>query len=217
VDPRIRKEHVEDGERIGRPKEISPEVEQAIIEAVTKNRCGREKSTEILAFDSGISYISVWRILRKHGFKVVKPSWKPGLTEAAKQARYAFAKRFAHWTLEDWKRVIWTDETSVILGHRRGAIRVWRTIEDAHDSTCVRRRWKKASEFMFWGSFSYDKKGPCHIFSTETAKDKKKTEQDLAQLNSERESLCRTKWELETAMEKLNILRNPPDRKPRWN
>jgi len=31
------------------------------------------------------------------------------------------------WSLEDWKKVVWSDETSVILGHRRGGVRVWRT------------------------------------------------------------------------------------------
>ena len=67
------------------------------------------------------------------------------------------------WTLEDWKNVIWTDETSVILSHRHGAVRVWRTKEEQYDQTVIRRRWKKALEFMFWGSFSYDKKGPMHI------------------------------------------------------
>uniref|UniRef100_A0A093UTP7 Uncharacterized protein n=1 Tax=Talaromyces marneffei PM1 TaxID=1077442 RepID=A0A093UTP7_TALMA len=38
-----------------------------------------------------------------------------------KQARLAFALEHQHWTLEDFKNIIWTDETSVVLGHRRGS------------------------------------------------------------------------------------------------
>lgn len=44
-----------------------------------------------------------------------------------KEGRLQFALRYKDCTLEDWKAVIWSDERSVILGHRRGAIRVWRT------------------------------------------------------------------------------------------
>ncbi|OJJ79518.1 uncharacterized protein ASPGLDRAFT_1040611 [Aspergillus glaucus CBS 516.65] len=39
------------------------------------------------------------------------------------------------WTLEDWKNVIFTDETSVALSHRRGGIRIWRTKDEVNDPT----------------------------------------------------------------------------------
>ena len=53
--------------------------------------------------------------------------WKPNLTPAMKEARLAFAVKYKDWTIEDWKRVIWTDETSVVLGQQRGNHWVWRT------------------------------------------------------------------------------------------
>ncbi|KAF7501992.1 hypothetical protein GJ744_001743, partial [Endocarpon pusillum] len=43
-------------------------------------------------------------------------------------------------TLEDWKNVIWSDETSVILGQRRGGIRLWRDPEEAYKKTQKRVR-----------------------------------------------------------------------------
>ena len=39
-------------------------------------------------------------------------------------------------------------------------------------------------EFMFWGSFSYDKKGPCHIWRPETTQEKKTAEKELAEMNT---------------------------------
>lgn len=42
--------------------------------------------------------------------------WKPNLTPTMKEAKLAFAIKYKDWTIEDWKRVIWTDETSVVLG-----------------------------------------------------------------------------------------------------
>ena len=39
-----------------------------------------------------------------------------------KAARYTFCQAYKDWTLEDWKNVIWIDETSVILGHYQGGV-----------------------------------------------------------------------------------------------
>nr|KMM64140.1 hypothetical protein CPAG_00492 [Coccidioides posadasii RMSCC 3488] len=143
-DPQISLSYMEDAPRSGQPKKISTK-EAGIIASVTKSHSGREKSTEILAFEAGISYLSVLQILKKHDFVIAKPTWKPGLTESARKKRLRFCLAHKNWTLEDWKNVIWTDETSVVLGHRREAV------------------YKKSSDFMFWGCFMYKKKGPCHI------------------------------------------------------
>ena len=39
---------------------------------------------------------------------------------------------------------------------------------------------------MFWGSFSYDKIGPCHIWRSETAQEEKAAEKELAEMNAAR-------------------------------
>ena len=121
-DPRILDYYIQDGARSGRPKEIQLEMENAVLDSVRADRAGREKSSEVLAFEQGISSSSVLRILRKHGLSSVKPTRKPGLNSQQRQARLQFCLKHKDWTLEDWKRVIWSDETSVILGQRRGMI-----------------------------------------------------------------------------------------------
>ena len=138
-----------DAPRIGRPKVITEETTSKVLEVVRGNREGREKNAKEIGYLSGISESSALRILRKHKVGKFKPTWKPGLTQAMKDARLKFAREHEHWTLEDWKNVIWSDETSIILGHRRGANRVWRTKEERYNKAVIRRRWKKASEFMF--------------------------------------------------------------------
>ena len=37
---------------------------------------------------------------------------------------------------------------------------------------------------MFWGSFSFDKKGPCHVWEPETPQEKKDHKADLNTRNS---------------------------------
>jgi hypothetical protein len=183
---------------------------------VRADRNGREKSTEYLAYECGISRRSVLRVLKAAGMNYVKPTKKPGLTDEMKAARLKFCRDHADWTLEDWKNVIWTDETSVVLGHRRGAVRVWRTPLEAYDTTVLRPRWKGFSEFMFWGSFTWCEKGPCHIWKPETKADQKTAAKDLEAINAILETVKKAEWELQTGMRRLRTTRNIRGSKPVW-
>ena len=108
----------------------------------------REKSGEVLAYEKGISRSTALRILHKYNLTSVKPTRKPGLLKPARKTRLDWRLEHADWTIEDWKRAIWSDETSVILGHRRGAIRVWRSADEAFNPIVIRSRWKGFSSFM---------------------------------------------------------------------
>jgi transposase len=215
-DPRILESYVIDGIKSGRPKEISKDKEEALLAAVRSDRSGREKSSEVLGYEQDISQSSALRILKNNGLTNVKPTTKPGLTAAMRKIRFEWALAHANWTLEDWKNVIWSDETSVVLGHRRGAVRVWRASNEAYDSTVVRRRWKGFSEFMWWSCFSWDRKGPCHIWRAQTDAERKKDDLELAKLNEQLEITAKAEWELSTALRRINLQQNPRGRKPQW-
>jgi hypothetical protein len=120
------------------------------------------------------------------------------------------------YDLKWWKNVIWTDETSIVLGHRRGAVRVWRTPEEQFDPTVVRPRWNGASEFMFWGCFSYDKKGPCYIWKVETQKEKEEAKRELAVVNAANELAAKIAWKLETGVRCINLCRRLGGPVPQW-
>jgi Transposase len=95
-----------------------------LIDSVKLDRAGREKSSEVLAYNHTIGCLSALRILYSHGLSKVKPTRKPGLNAVQRASRLGFCLDHKDWTIEDWKRVIWSDETSVILDHRRGAVRL---------------------------------------------------------------------------------------------
>ena len=150
---------------------FSRKVQLLLTKLATTDRNAREKPSAVLGYEHGFSSTTILKVLKRNGFKSSKPTKKPGLTPSMMEARYQFALRFEHWEIEDWKKVIWTDEISVCIGSRRGRkIRVWRTIKEMYHKTCIRTRYKSFQEFMFWGSFRYDKKGPCHIWNAATAK-----------------------------------------------
>lgn len=129
--------------------------------------------------------------------------------------RLAWCKAHEDWTLEDWKDVIWSDETSIILLHRRGSYRIWRRADERFLRSCIRERWKGASEFMFWGAFSYDKKGPYYCWAPETAVERKAAEKMIEKLNEELEPEKQLEWELSNGIRRLG-LRNLPGKQPQW-
>jgi hypothetical protein len=144
-------EHLVDKPRSGRPNTaINGENTKRIIEIISKDRAGKEKSAEILGYELRVSRQSICRIMRAAGYKV-KYTTKSGLNVKMKEKRLAFCRKYQHWTLEDWKNVIWSDETSVVLGQRRGSYRVWRKTDEGRIEEVTRKRWKGYSEFMFWG------------------------------------------------------------------
>lgn len=212
--------HLEDAPRSGRPTKETEAVRQSITQKLVRDRYGREKSCADLAGELSqegvnISATTVRQILKKAGYKKTKPTRKPGLTKKMREERLAWCKEREKWTLEDWKNVIWTDETSVVLNHRRGGYRIWRKSDEAFLRSTIRERWKGYSEFMFWGSFSYDKKGPCHCWQPESRKQKEEARKAIEALNQELEAEARAEWELNTGVRRLG-LRTKPGKKLTW-
>lgn len=212
--------YIEDAPRSGRPPKRTSSIIETVIAAVRTDRYGREKSCDLLAYEMQqrgipISGSTVWRILKVAGFRKTKPTIKPGLSQAMKDARLDWCLQHQHWTIDDWKRVIFSDETSVVLGHRRGGYRVWRQADERHAKSVIRPRWKGYSEFMFWACFSYDRKGPCHIYTAETKKEKDEAAKETEALNLTLEPLKKQEWELNKGLERLG-LRNKPGKKPQW-
>lgn len=148
-----------DGPRLGRPLK-KERIKVTVADLVRANRHGREKSTLDLSEDlakRGIkaSPMTVWRVLRSASFRKTKPTRKPGLSPAAKAARLQWCLERKDWTLEDWKKVIWSDETAIVLGSRRGYLRVWRTPEERVNASVIRARFAGYSQVRFSRPFHH--------------------------------------------------------------
>ena len=68
---------------------------------------------------------------------------------------------------------------------------------------------------MFWGCFSYEKKGPFHIWKPETAAEKRAAQGEIDKINEALEPLAKENWELEIGMKRMG-LRTKGGRKPVW-
>ena len=83
---------LQDAPRSGRPTKQTPETTQAIVTKVQYDRYGRERTCANLAGELSqmgvdILVITIWRILRKNGYRKTKPTRKPGLTKVMRSER----------------------------------------------------------------------------------------------------------------------------------
>jgi hypothetical protein len=124
----------------GRQPALSQEQVNELITLVTSSRSGRRMGYARLAaaldFGPGCGMHAIRNALRREGFSRRLAMRKPPITEQNRVKRLAFAHAHAHWTVEDWKQVLWSDETW-ITGGRHTRTWVTRRVGEEWDSTCV--------------------------------------------------------------------------------
>lgn len=105
-----------DRPKSGRKKVTDERQDRQLIRASLRNR--RLSSSELAAEFSQqhnvpISAQTVRRRLLEGGLRGCKARKKPWLSKKNQQSRYDWAKEHLSWTLDDWKKVVWSDECNV--------------------------------------------------------------------------------------------------------
>ena len=81
---------------------------------------------------------------------------RPWLSKEQKAARLRFAKKYIHLTLEEWRRIIWTDEMSMQTGPNQGRIWVWRYPEEEYlEDCCGATVIPGFQKVKVWGAMRY--------------------------------------------------------------
>lgn len=113
----------------GRPPKLSATDQHAIIRQIVtgKSASAVQATNHINSIISNpVSSNTVRRVLKKHSFEAVVKKKKPLLSARHRQRRLAFALKHREWTVEDWKRVIWSDETKINRFGSDGREWVWK-------------------------------------------------------------------------------------------
>lgn len=103
-----------------RPFKQTFKIQQQVIFKVQTDHYSCEKTcadivSELSQEGFNISAQTILRILRITGFQKTKSTWKSGLFKRIKEKWLQFCLAYKDWTFEDWKLIIWSDETFVIL------------------------------------------------------------------------------------------------------
>jgi len=149
--------------RPGRPKTFTQRDTRALQRIIRSNRFA---SLSVLTskvnstLGTTLHNDTVRKYLHNEGFGSYATKKKPLLTEKQQAKRLRWCKQKRNW-VEEWKRIVWSDESRFCLFKSDGRTRVWRNTEEAYRKDCIQHTVKfGGGSVMFWGCFSWDGIGP---------------------------------------------------------
>jgi transposase len=112
----------------GRPTKLSLQNKHICVHAITAGKLKSAKEVQkMLSNNLGVDVHlnTVRNTFKEAGLRTIKRPSKPKLSAKNIKARLEFAKQYKHWTIEDWKNVIWSDETKINRFGSDGHIWSW--------------------------------------------------------------------------------------------
>ncbi|KAF4222390.1 hypothetical protein CNMCM5878_005672 [Aspergillus fumigatiaffinis] len=121
--------------RPGQPNKLSNRDERSILRAI---RTDPFISYKDIREKTGVSVsdTTIRRCLKKSGYGHWRAKKRPQLTKEAAKLRLEWAKARENWGVEEFQRIIWSDECSIQLGKGKGQQWVWRLDQ-------LGSKWKK--------------------------------------------------------------------------
>jgi transposase len=151
---------VETKKQSGRPRKTTDRDLRQIKSALETNcKAKLSKISEIVP--TQVTTRTLQKRIHELGFNNRVEVEKPNINNVQKEKQIKFAQEHLNWTIADWKRVIWTDESSFEIGKNSQVVCVWRTKEQKYDLDCLEPTFKSGrTSTMVWGAFFGTTKAP---------------------------------------------------------
>jgi transposase len=135
----------------GRPSKLSPHDHRYLSRLICSRKA--DNASQLLKITGfAVSKQTVRNALKKEGMKAIVKAKKPLLKIRHKRARLEFARKYRDWTIEDWKQVIWSDETKINRFGSDGRVWVWKKSEHMRTEQHMKPTVKKGGgSLMIWG------------------------------------------------------------------
>uniref|UniRef100_A0A7I5ECG5 Paired domain-containing protein n=1 Tax=Haemonchus contortus TaxID=6289 RepID=A0A7I5ECG5_HAECO len=154
----------------GRPRITTPADDRKIVRASRQDprRTSSDIMTEISTTVTPLpSQSTISRRLRDVGLHARRPEKKPLVSPKNRRARLGWACRHLHWTLDQWREVIWSDESKFVLFGTDGISFVRRPVNKRFDPKYQIPTVKHGGGLVFvWRCFSNRGMGPLHCIPT---------------------------------------------------
>ncbi|KAI1006966.1 hypothetical protein K3495_g1256 [Podosphaera aphanis] len=143
----------------GRPRKLTCRDKRALARLVASG--GTKTAVEVtniinLEREDKVSPGTVRLALREQDLRAIKRMKKPMLSKAHKRARLHWALEHGSWTIEDWKRVIWSDKTKITRLNRDGIKYIWSRNISSYPAEVVEETLKFGGDgVMIWGWMSW--------------------------------------------------------------
>jgi transposase len=156
----IRREHRPNvsTQNTGRPAKLSAQNKRFLVRSLTSGeldtavQANKRLKTDLNVF---VSDDTVRRALVEVGLEASVKVSKPLLSKKNIAERLAFAKRHEFWTMADWERVVWSDETKINRFNSDGRSWCWVRDIDGQERRTVKQTVKHGGgSLMIWGCMS---------------------------------------------------------------
>jgi hypothetical protein len=146
--------------RGGRPAKLTEANKRFCVRAIA---CGGLSTSAAVAdklkteLDVTVSPQTVRNTLRRAGLGAIEKKPKPFLSQRNIRQRLAFANKHKHWTVDDWRRVIWSDESKINRFSTDGRSWAWVRDDEPLQSQHVKQTVKYGGgNIKVWGCFTYE-------------------------------------------------------------
>ena len=148
--------------KCGRKRKSTERTNRTLLNVVKTNR--RKTLSEISATfnqqtPQKLSKRRVQRRLHEHGYRKRVVKKVTTISARNRLKRRAFSRSHLHWNVQrDWSKVIFSDETQVVLGKNK-RVQVWRKNEEKWKPRCLGVYAEKSVpqlSAMFWGCIRYE-------------------------------------------------------------
>src|SRR5205807_2709617 len=137
----------------GHPSKISARDRRRLLRAAKANR-GQPLQELTQTVTPHVSIRTVKCVLAKEGIKKWRAKKRPKLTEDQAAACLHWAIRYADWTEEEWKRMVWSDECSVEKSKDPCTVWGFWTPYEKWEKDCIQTYEKGPGvKLMVWGCF----------------------------------------------------------------
>ena len=144
----------------GRPTKLSPTTLRHAVRLISSGKADTAVDVAKTLHDvmeGNVTAHTIRRGLKKIGLKAVVKCKRPVLSKRHRKERLDFAITHQYWSLEDWKRVIWSDETKINRMGSDGRKWAWKKPGEGLSDRLVEGTLKfGGGNLMIWGCMSWD-------------------------------------------------------------
>lgn len=151
----------------GRPRKTSADTDELLRKEVLKNpkiTAGQLKKMHPQLLRDVSQRTIQHRLTKQLKMPTRVPAKKPLLTPAMMKKRLAFARQYEAWTEDDWKKVMWSDESTFrCFTERQGRVR--RPVgASRYEEQYLKKTVRHPPSLMVWGCYSGERGwGALHI------------------------------------------------------
>jgi hypothetical protein len=144
----------------GRPQKLSEATIRLAQRTILSGRLDTATDIAKKLRSDGIASVNpktVRRALKSEGLVAVKKKKKPWLTPCHKRLGREFCQKYKDWSIDDWKRVIFSDETKINRLGSDGRKWVWKVPKTPlSDHKVIPTLKFGGGSLMLWGCMTYD-------------------------------------------------------------